>query len=106
MSRFRSQFPNVTAAEITMAESGLTPAVLPSYSPEQLSKMQCGDPVLGELWRRWHARWEPGQSTLTDGVPGLQAWISEWPRLVEKIGVIYRVVQDGVLYSCPRWCPL
>ena len=44
-----------------MLEGGLTPAVLPSYSRYQLAKMQCDDPVLGELYKRWKAGWEPGQ---------------------------------------------
>ena len=56
-----SQSHDVTVTELTVSEGGLTPAVLPSYSPEQLAKMQCEDQLLGKLWERWRIRWEPGQ---------------------------------------------
>ena len=86
----------VSVAELTMSEGGLPPAVLPSYSPEQLAKMQADDPVLGRLRERWFASWVPGQPVPNDDVPGLQAWVNEWPYLSEKNGVLYRVYRDMV----------
>ena len=86
----------VSLAEITVSEGGLPPAVLPSYSPEQLAKMQADDPVLGRLRERWSARWVPGQPVPNDDVPGLQAWVNEWPNLSERDGVLYRVSRDMV----------
>jgi hypothetical protein len=50
-----SQCQEVRLAAITVLEGGLTPAVLPSYSLEQLANMQCDDPVLGEVCKRWKA---------------------------------------------------
>ena len=38
-----SQSPDVTLAPVTMLEGGLTPAILPSYSSDQLAKMQFED---------------------------------------------------------------
>ena len=91
-----SQSHDVTVAELTVSEGGLTPAVLPSYSPEQLVKMQCEDQLLGKLWERWRIRWEPGQLAPNDDVPCLQAWVSEWPNFAERNGVLYRVAHDRV----------
>ena len=51
-----------------MLEGGLTPAVLPSYSRYQHAKIQCDDPVLGELYKRWKSGWEPGQAAPHDGI--------------------------------------
>ena len=75
------QSPDVTIAPVTAMEGGLTPAILPSYSSEQLAKMQSEDTVLGELWNRWTAGWQPGQSAQNDELPGFQAWLKEWPNL-------------------------
>ena len=60
-----------------MSEGGLPPAVLPTYSPEQLAKMQVDDPVHGRLRERWSASWVPCQPIPNDDVPGLQAWENE-----------------------------
>ena len=79
-----------------MSEGGLPLAVLPTYSPEQLAKMQAGDPVLGRLRERWSASCLPGQPVLNDDVPGLQAWVNEWPNLSEKDGMLYWVSCDMV----------
>ena len=86
----------VSLAELTVSEGGLPPAVLPSYSPEQLAKMQADDPVLGRLRERWSASWVPGQPVPNDDVPGLQSWVNEWPNLSERDGVLYRVPRDMV----------
>ena len=59
-----------------MSKGGLPPAVLPSYSPEQLANMQADDPVLGRIRERWFASWVPGQPVPNDDVPGLQAWVN------------------------------
>ena len=91
-----SQSHDVTVAELTVSEGGLTLAVLPSYSLEQIAKMQCEDQLLGKLWERWRIRWEPGQLAPNDDVPGLQAWVSEWPNFAERNGVLYRVAHDRV----------
>ena len=90
------QSPDVTLAPVTVMEGGLTSAILPSYSSEQLTKMQSEDPVLGELWNRWTAGWQPVRSAPNDELPGLQAWLSEWPNLSEMDGVLYRVSNDYV----------
>ena len=58
------QSPDVTPAPVAVMEGGPTPSILPSYSSEQLAKMQSDDPVLGELCNRWTAGWQPGQSAL------------------------------------------
>ena len=90
------QSPDVTTAPVTVMECGLTPAILPSYSSEQLAKMQSEDTVLGELWNRWTAGWQPGQSAPNDELPGFQAWLSEWPNLSERDSVLYWVSNDYV----------
>ena len=83
-------------APLALMEGGLTPAILPSYSSEQLANMQSEDTVLGELWNRWTAGWQPGQSASNDELPGFQAWLREWPNLSERDGVLYRVSNDYV----------
>ncbi len=90
------QSPDVTLAPVAVMEGGLTPAILPSYSSEQLAKMQSDDPVLGELCNRWTAGWQPGQSAPNGDLPGFHAWLSEWPNLSERDGVLYRVSNDCV----------
>ena len=90
---------DVRLAELTVVEGGLTPAVLPSYSTEQLAELQSEDPVLGRLCERWQAGWEPGQTAPNDELPGLQAWIKEWSNLAERDGVLYRVSRDSVQSS-------
>ena len=90
------QSPDVTIAPVTVMEGGLTPAILPSYSSEHLAKMQSEDTVIGELWNRWTAGWQPGQSAPNDELPGFQAWLKEWPNLSERDGVLYRVSNDCV----------
>ena len=52
--------------------------------------------MLGELWNRWTAGWQPGQSAPNDELPGFQAWLKEWPNLSERDGVLYRVSNDYV----------
>ena len=94
-----SQSCDVRLGELTVVEGGLTPAVLPSYSTEQLAKLQSEDPVLGRLCERWQAGWEPGQTAPNDELPGLQAWIKEWSNLAERDGVLYRVSRDSVQSS-------
>ena len=47
-----SQSCDVRLSELTVVEGGLTPAVLPSYSTEQLVKLLSDDPVLGSLCER------------------------------------------------------
>ena len=85
------QSPDVTLIPVTVMEGGLTPAILPSYSSEQLAKMQSEDTVLGELWNRWTAGWQTGQSAPNDELPGFQVCLSEWPNLSERDGVLCRV---------------
>ncbi len=89
-------------AELVVSQVGLTPAILPSYSPEQLAKMQKEDQFIGRVWELWTARWEPGQLMPQLDVPGLQTWIKEWPTFVERKGVLYRSINDpahGTVYQ-------
>ena len=58
--------------------------------------MQADDPVLGRLRERWFASWVPGHPVPNDDVPGLHAWVNEWPTLSEKNSVLYRVYRDMV----------
>ena len=59
-------------AELIVSQVGLTPAILPSYSPEQLAKMQKEDQLIGRVWELLTARWEPGQLMPQLDVPGFQ----------------------------------
>ena len=58
--------------------------------------MQVDDPVIGQLWQRWRAKWEPGQVAPDEETPELKAWLKDWPNLTETDGVLYRVVPDSV----------
>ena len=86
----------VSLAELTVSAGGLPPAVLSCYSPEQLAKMQADDHIIGRLRERWSVSWVSGQPVPNDDVPGLQAWVNEWPNLSERDGVLYRVYRDMV----------
>ena len=74
-------------------------SVLPSFSPCELALLQKGDDELGEIWKRWSVKWEPGQEDPNGPAisAGLRGWLREWPLFVEKNGVLYRQVEDSVL---------
>ena len=76
--------------------SGNPPSVFPSWSSDQLSVLQKDDPELGIVWRRWEAGWRPGEPVagLGSETPELKAWVWQWPRFVERDGVLCRQVND------------
>ena len=75
-----------------------TPSLLPSYSHTELSSMQKEDDALKEIWYRWQSRWEPGQAEPENHQVGrrseVKGWLKEWPRIVEKNGILYRSVEE------------
>ena len=89
--------------EVFVSQVGLTPAMLPSYSPEQLARMQTEDQFIGRLWDLWMARWEPGQVMPHGDVPDLQTWIKEWPISLNEKGssiVLYTIQRMAQCISC------
>ena len=96
------RYTGVTLDPFSVQEGGLTHAILPSYTFEPRAKMQSEDPVLDALWNRWTSGWQLGQSAPNDDLPGVQAWLSEWPNLSERDGVLCRMSDDylnGSMYQ-------
>ena len=92
----------VEVGELVVSQVGLTPAILPSYSPEQLARIQKEYQFIGRLWDLWMARWEPGQLVPHGDVPGLQTWIKECPISLNEKGSLYRSIHDpahGTVYQ-------
>ena len=57
--------------------------------------LQKEDVQLGEVWRRWDSKWQPGMPE-TNKVPAIGGWVREWSRIVERRGVLYRQIEDKV----------
>lgn len=76
--------------------SSSTSSVLPSFSVQELASMQREDEHLGAVWHRWRRRWDPGHDTYdAKQTPAeVGGWLKEWPRMKERNGILYRVVQD------------
>ena len=100
---------NPSAFDEAVDPSSSTPSVLPSFSVQKLALMQREEEHLGIVWHRWTHRCDPGQSTYDDKqTPAeVNGWLKEWPRIKERNGILYRVVQDVGLgdifqYLVPR----
>ena len=58
--------------------------------------MQKEDKAIGVVWKLWQIRWNPGQG-LPEGeplYPEVKGRLREWPRIKERNGVLYRVIDD------------
>ena len=83
---------------------GVPPAVLPSFSFEELATFQKQDDVLAKVWLLWDRRWKPGEELpspyfMSSEVKG---WLKEWHCLVERNGVLYRSIDEqgqGLVYQ-------
>ena len=75
---------------------GITSSVLPSFSFDELASLQRKDETLGKVWQLWNMSWEPGQVVSDPSLftPQVKAWTREWPRLVERHGVLYRTNKE------------
>ena len=85
--------PRQTQAEVA---DGLSPAVFPSFSHEELASLQNEDETLKVIWSCWKRRWEPrhdltGVETATLEVSSI---LKEWPRITERNGVLCRSISD------------
>jgi hypothetical protein len=70
--------------------------IFPSWTPEQLSALQRADPVLKCIWERWDQGWKPNevfQAEREEPVE-IKSWLWQWPRFIEKDGVLHRRVMD------------
>ena len=65
---------------------GVRSLVLLSYSHEDLAKLQKEGAALGQVWKFWNQKWQPGFEFDRE-VPEVTGWFCEWPRIREHKGV-------------------
>ena len=72
------------------------PGVFPSWTSEQLAALQKADPTLRFIWKRWDDKWKHGETyNPAQGEPDeVKFWLWQWPRIVQRDGVLYRRVTD------------
>ena len=70
-------------------------SVLPSFTLDELSRMQKEDEQLREVWEHWLTDW----GSLQQSGPNsrLNGWLKERMHIVDRGGVLYRETKDAVL---------
>ena len=89
-------WPDAHNIAIRVITDETTSYTMPSYSYEELAKLQKEDEDLKEVWHYWENQWQPGQETNTQST-SLQGWLREYKNFREYHGVLYREIDDPVL---------
>ena len=69
--------------------------ILPEYSLEDLKQMQYSDPLISRLRFYWDRKSRPTPSERRDEPKRVKALLSQWPRIVESKGLLYRQYEEA-----------
>ena len=86
---------NINSCKAVEGDISKITSLLPSLSFEQLGTMQKEDCELGEVWKLWSTKWNPGEeySSQNSMMPG---WLKHWSTFVEVHGVLYKTFDDPI----------
>ncbi|XP_041841581.1 uncharacterized protein LOC121640000 [Melanotaenia boesemani] len=73
---------------------------MPGYSLAELKRFQAADPTISALREFWCRQRKPTWQEKRGLPKPVQSMLKQWPRIREKDGLLYRVVEDPHLGEC------
>lgn len=86
----------VVTRSVVAAETPLATATLPGYTPEELGRLQEGDPVISRFRVFWKHGSKPDPSQLRHESRKTRTLLRKWDRVCERKGVLYLHSTDPV----------
>lgn len=84
---------------VSEAVLGNTPT-MPGYSNAELYRFQVSDPTIGVLREFWSRQKRPTYRERGGLSKPVRSLLKQWPRIREKDGLLYRVIEDAHLGQC------
>lgn len=84
---------------ISEAAQDNTPT-LPGYSKAELQSFQASDPTLRVLREFWSRQSKPTHQEKMGLSKPVRSLLKQWPRIREKDGLLYRVIEDAHIGQC------
>ena len=105
VNQFTCSSPIQVEVEIVTQPPGapgdLASGIIPTFSKEELAKMQKEDECIGILWERKVTGWELGHEEpgVGDTIPRLKGWLREYVQYSFHKGLLYRVTPNPIIDS-------